>query len=92
VGNMNLMSRTKVKELTHEGIRDSAGHRKRISGRVYNPSRRGLDPGLFGLDPSCMFQSERAERVHFHVSGIPEMWKSGLIESDCSIVQFSAPG
>src|SRR5215813_3480870 len=30
----------------------SSRHRKRISERPYNPSRRGLDSGLFGLDQS----------------------------------------
>ena len=45
-----LGARPRPKELTHEGIRYAAGHRKRIGGGPYDPSRRRLDSGLFRLD------------------------------------------
>src|SRR5688500_13884202 len=45
-----LGARPRPKKLAHERIRDPTGHRKRISARPYHPSRRGLDPRLFGLD------------------------------------------
>jgi hypothetical protein len=45
---------------------------------------------LFGLDQNLLL---RAERIHFHVSGIPETWKFGLIGSETvTLFRFRPPG
>jgi hypothetical protein len=88
-------ARPRRKELAHEGIRDPAGHRKRISGRPSHPQRRGLDPGLFGVDRSLYAQPARTERVHFHVSGIPknvEVWPDRIKDRHIVSVQAARPG